>query len=641
MSHSALPFLLSLDALSLKNDSFPSLALKDLSGSVDDLPTGTEAAVSSAASASGSTSSQGEGSNPAQSPFSPHVSPRPPAMRGGGASSASPVASPLGSGQSRSGPISPASGPGAQVAAPDPGRCVSGHGAPRCDGPVPHTSGQRVFLTPCNATPRDLSLAPSHRGPQCRPRARLPDLGPCTTAPPISREEEAPPTVLSNYPRPPHYGGAPTASYSGPGPTNNSMGLNTGSPMHGQGPSAPLPGRSLGPGGPGSGLGSGPGSGLGGGRPNYPRGPSHMAPTSPGMPQPAGQGMRCLGGPTGVRKPCETGPHAVPGPHSVPGANSSLASFSSSSAQSRPHPPSPASWPPPGSQPALSPPAPRQHPHPHPHPHPTTLSLTPTLTTRTSTSTSRVVVVATEPPPPLILSPPVTTGRALSRDPWVGRWVYWAPAVPYSQQPGNHGGRMTHKGPPTTPRPQRGWAVPRPNKRAELSRDGPTPNTTDHPPTPHPHCRPPLTAQTQGSSSASLASRRAEHGNVVSASVNAPAWPRMPSSPTPGGCVTSVAVDKAAAGVAAALYQMGGEPERRAWVQRYLAFMEERGTPVPSLPTVGRKPLDLWRLYTCVREFGGMAMVSCWCILGTACPARHRWTSGPDRRARWDQDLLR
>ncbi|MEQ2177932.1 hypothetical protein GOODEAATRI_008847 [Goodea atripinnis] len=37
--------------------------------------------------------------------------------------------------------------------------------------------------------------------------------------------------------------------------------------------------------------------------------------------------------------------------------------------------------------------------------------------------------------------------------------------------------------------------------------------------------------------------------------------------------------------------------------------MEERGTPVPQLPFVGKKPLDLWKLYVAVREIGGLAMV--------------------------------
>lgn len=57
------------------------------------------------------------------------------------------------------------------------------------------------------------------------------------------------------------------------------------------------------------------------------------------------------------------------------------------------------------------------------------------------------------------------------------------------------------------------------------------------------------------------------------------------------------------------LYEMGSEPERKQWVDRYLSFMEERGTPVPNLPAVGKKPLDLCRLYLAVREIGGLAMV--------------------------------
>lgn len=54
---------------------------------------------------------------------------------------------------------------------------------------------------------------------------------------------------------------------------------------------------------------------------------------------------------------------------------------------------------------------------------------------------------------------------------------------------------------------------------------------------------------------------------------------------------------------------MGNEPERKLWVDRYLTFMEERGSPVTSLPAVGKKPLDLFRLYVCVKEIGGLAQV--------------------------------
>lgn len=58
------------------------------------------------------------------------------------------------------------------------------------------------------------------------------------------------------------------------------------------------------------------------------------------------------------------------------------------------------------------------------------------------------------------------------------------------------------------------------------------------------------------------------------------------------------------------VYELGNEPERKLWVDRYLTFMEERGSPVTSLPAVGKKPLDLFRLYVCVKEIGGLAQVN-------------------------------
>ncbi|KAL4629369.1 AT-rich interactive domain-containing protein 1A-like isoform X1 [Arapaima gigas] len=87
-------------------------SLPDLSGSIDDLPTGAEGALSPGVSTSGVSSSQGEQSNPAQSPFSPHTSPHLPGIRG---PSPSPVGSPASVTQSRSGPLSPAAVPGNQM----------------------------------------------------------------------------------------------------------------------------------------------------------------------------------------------------------------------------------------------------------------------------------------------------------------------------------------------------------------------------------------------------------------------------------------------------------------------------------------------------------------------------------------------
>ncbi|TSM77400.1 AT-rich interactive domain-containing protein 1B [Bagarius yarrelli] len=58
------------------------------------------------------------------------------------------------------------------------------------------------------------------------------------------------------------------------------------------------------------------------------------------------------------------------------------------------------------------------------------------------------------------------------------------------------------------------------------------------------------------------------------------------------------------------LYELGSEPERKSWVDRYLSFMEDRGTPLPHLPVVGKKQLDLCKFYMAVKDLGGLAMVN-------------------------------
>lgn len=46
------------------------------------------------------------------------------------------------------------------------------------------------------------------------------------------------------------------------------------------------------------------------------------------------------------------------------------------------------------------------------------------------------------------------------------------------------------------------------------------------------------------------------------------------------------------------------------WVDRYLSFTEEKAMGMTNLPAVGRKPLDLYRLYVSVKEIGGLTQVS-------------------------------
>uniref|UniRef100_A0AAZ3QJ73 ARID domain-containing protein n=1 Tax=Oncorhynchus tshawytscha TaxID=74940 RepID=A0AAZ3QJ73_ONCTS len=438
-------------------------SLPDLSGTIDDLPTGTEVAVSSAVSASGSTSSQGEQSNPAQSPFSPHVSPRLPGLRSG--PSPSPVGSPVGSSQSRSGPISPASVPGTQMAPQTPGNMsdVGSHStlsqspmsqergfppAMQRNTPGPQQSGQGPPVSPHPSLGGSMHPGSYHQQQQGGPG---PSYG--------SQTSQYGPQ--GNYPRPPNYGGAPSANYSGPGPgMSNSLGMNASSPMHGQGPGQPcgsMPaGRGLGPGASG--------------RP-YPCATTNtMAPTSPSMPQPAGQGQ-------GMRPPLpnvnrKPGHEAGPGPNAMQGPNA-------------------------GSNPSAQ-------------------------------------VLA------------------------------WGPSSPLSLPPS----------PPTN--------LPTPSSSSPIQPPSPLSSPT----------QPPTSSPTQPPSSPSTPSP-----------LSAPNLPTpLSSPPRHPATMTNEKIR--------ILYEMGGEPERRMWVDRYLAFMEERGTPVPMLPAVGKKPLDLCRLYLSVREIGGLAMVN-------------------------------
>uniref|UniRef100_A0AAR2M319 ARID domain-containing protein n=1 Tax=Pygocentrus nattereri TaxID=42514 RepID=A0AAR2M319_PYGNA len=287
------------DEMGLNQQDRPS-SLPDLSGSIDDLPTGTEAALSSAVSASGSTSSQGDQSNPAQSPFSPHASPRLSSLRSG--PSPSPVGSPVGSSQSRSGPISPASVPSTQMA-PQTTVNVSDVGS--------HSTLSQSPMSQERGFPPNLQR--SGPGPQFVPQQSGAPMSPHPSPGgslhhSVGSYQQGSTTYgtqggqygpSGNYPRPPNYGGAPGPSYSGPSP-GMSLGMNASSPMHGQGPGQPcgsMP-AGRGPGQPASGR-------------SYPAGPSSVAPTSPNMPQSAGPGMGPPP-PTVGRKPPESGPAPSP-----------------------------------------------------------------------------------------------------------------------------------------------------------------------------------------------------------------------------------------------------------------------------------------------------------------------------------------
>uniref|UniRef100_A0A8C2EDL8 AT rich interactive domain 1Aa (SWI-like) n=1 Tax=Cyprinus carpio TaxID=7962 RepID=A0A8C2EDL8_CYPCA len=189
---------------------------QDLSGSIDDLPTGTEGALSPGVSTSGVSSSQGEQSNPAQSPFSPHTSP--------------PVGSPASASASRSGPLSPATMPGNQM----PPRPSSG----QSDGMMHSSMSQPGIGQERGYMQRNPQMAPYGSPQSSSALSPRQSSGGQVHAGIVPYQQN---NSMANYgpqggqygpqgyPRQPGYSGMPNANYPGPG-----MG-GTMNPMTGQG----------------------------------------------------------------------------------------------------------------------------------------------------------------------------------------------------------------------------------------------------------------------------------------------------------------------------------------------------------------------------------------------------------------------
>ncbi|XP_023186371.1 AT-rich interactive domain-containing protein 1A-like isoform X1 [Xiphophorus maculatus] len=208
-------------------------SLPDLSGSIDDLPTGTEGALSPGVSTSGVSSSQGEQSNPAQSPFSPHTSPHLPGIRG---PSPSPAGSPASASTPRTGPLSPANLPGTQM----PPRPSSVHSdgtlhPAMSQSPMAQDRGfmQRnpqmpPYVSPQSASalsPRQSSGGQMHPG--MAPYQQNNSMG--------GYGQQGGQYGPQGYPRQPAYGNMPNANYPGPG-------MGSMNPMAGQGGGPPYAG---------------------------------------------------------------------------------------------------------------------------------------------------------------------------------------------------------------------------------------------------------------------------------------------------------------------------------------------------------------------------------------------------------------
>ncbi|KAL0868394.1 hypothetical protein ABMA27_007907 [Loxostege sticticalis] len=89
-----------------------------------------------------------------------------------------------------------------------------------------------------------------------------------------------------------------------------------------------------------------------------------------------------------------------------------------------------------------------------------------------------------------------------------------------------------------------------------------------------------------------------------------PSWPRPPSSPVFNSHIPPESYRSKKSDSLGKLYEMDDAPERRGWVERLLAFMEERRTPIAACPTISKQPLDLYRLYLLVRDRGGFVEVT-------------------------------
>ncbi|XP_043940201.1 AT-rich interactive domain-containing protein 1A isoform X2 [Protopterus annectens] len=221
--------------MSLSMQARPS-SLPDLSGSIDDLPMGAEGALSPGVSTSGISSSQGEQSNSAQSPFSPHTSPHLPGIRG---PSPSPVGSPASVTQSRSGPLSPTAVPGTQMPPRPPSGQAEGIMHPAMS--QSNISQERIpsgylqrnpqivqYGSPqsnSSLSPRQSSGGQMHGGMGPYPQNNsLGSYGP-------QGSQYGP---QGSYPRQPNYNSMASTGYPSPGMGGNINTMGGGSQIHGQ-----------------------------------------------------------------------------------------------------------------------------------------------------------------------------------------------------------------------------------------------------------------------------------------------------------------------------------------------------------------------------------------------------------------------
>ncbi|XP_048457479.1 AT-rich interactive domain-containing protein 1B-like isoform X3 [Rhincodon typus] len=366
-----------------------------------------------------------------------------------------------------------------------------------------------------------------------------------------------------NYPRPPNYGVVPNTNYSGPGPGMcNNMSMNVTNQMHGQGPTQPCSNMTMGR-MPSSGMSNWPYSGNMG----------NVTPNSPNMSQQVGAGM---------------GPPMATVNRKAQEAAAAVMQAAANSAQNRPpyiRSPGFPSQTGPGGRPVFPP----QHPNYGNTQAP--MMYQPDQYGQTGyTGMNQSSMMGSSPP----YSQPVNNSSIMTNP----------QTTPYNMASNmvNNSSASMGLGADMMTQADSKLQVP---QKMDIKEEGPPPTETKSKDSYNSQgISQPLTSgnlPTLSPMSPSSTSISSMHGDE-SDSISSPGWPKTPSSPKSNSSTTGEKITR--------LYELGSEQERKMWIDRYLTFMEERGTPVTTLPAVGKKPLDLYRLYVCVKEVGGLAQVN-------------------------------
>ncbi|RXM99815.1 AT-rich interactive domain-containing protein 1A, partial [Acipenser ruthenus] len=588
----------------------------DLSGSIDDLPTGTEGALSPGVSTSGVSSSQGEQSNPAQSPFSPHTSPHLPGIRG---PSPSPVGSPASITQSRSGPLSPAAVPAFLQRNPQ----MPPYGSPQ--------SGSAL-------SPRQSSGGQIHAamGPY-QPNNSMGNYGP-------QGGQYGP----QGYPRQPNYAGMPNTSYPGPGMAG------TMNPMSGQGGGPAYTGMPPGRMGPGQ-MGARPyGPNMGPNMGNMPpQVASGMCPPPAGLnrkaqeaaaaamhaaansiqSRPPGYANMNQGGMMAAGSPYGQSMNSMPGMMNPQGSpypmGGNMANNSAGMA------PSPELL---GIGDVKLTPGPKMNNKADGTPKTETKSKKSSSSTTTNEKITKLYELGAEPERKMWVdrflafteekAMGMTNLPAVGRKPLdlfrlyisvkeIGGLTQGGKCFVKMARNHNMAAFTLYKETPLNPL-IRSFFPCRPPGYANMNQGGMMAAGSPYgqsmnsmPGMMNPQGSPYPMGGNMANNSAGMAPSpellgigdvKLTPGPKMNNKADGTPKTETKSKKSSSSTTTNEKITK--------LYELGAEPERKMWVDRFLAFTEEKAMGMTNLPAVGRKPLDLFRLYISVKEIGGLTQVN-------------------------------